>query len=171
MKEAPQALFNDAEVLAVDRHLVEQIKHRARESPTLRYRLCMHHSTEDAVQEMLVVHCRGNYSRPHRHPPGMTSVRLVLEGASTIYVFDEDGTVRDAIELEAYGRGKPFAIHLHSAVWYMPFCRSDQVVCFEAIAGPFDPVTANEWAPWSPAEDDSAGIALFLERLSLARPS
>jgi len=74
VRESDVALFNTDDVLSVDDALVETLKGRARTSPSRRFRLCLHRSAEEAVQEMIVVHCRDNYSRPHRHTVASSAV-------------------------------------------------------------------------------------------------
>jgi glucose-6-phosphate isomerase len=167
LRAAQQALFNTGNVLDVDRELVEHLKGEARRSPTRRFRLCLHHSPDDVVQEMIIVHCRDNYSRPHRHPVATTVV--ILEGELTVLVFDGDGRVEQTIELGPLGSGKPFSLRLEGAVWHMPICRSEQLVFFETMQGPFRRDDANQWAPWSPAEDDAGGIEAYFRRLGVDR--
>lgn len=166
MRDSDQALFNDGEVLVVDEELIAELKRRAVAAPHRRFRLCLHQSQEEAVQEMLVVHCRGNYSRPHAHP--IPSSMLVLEGALTVYTFADDGAVLRRIELAARGSGKPCVLRLEAGVWHMPVCRTPQIVFFETMAGPFRRDDINRWAPWSPAEDDTAGIPRYLAAFGVA---
>jgi len=41
-------------------------------------------------------------------------------------------------------------------------CRTEQLVFYETLEGPFERESMNEWAPWSPAEDDPEAIAKYL---------
>jgi cupin fold WbuC family metalloprotein len=161
MQEAPQAMFNTAEVLAVGDALVEDLKSRALASTTRRYRLCLHHSPEDALQEMLIVHCRGNYSRPHRHP-GAASTMLMVAGEMSCILFDDVGRITERIDLSPPQSGRPFLLRVAAGRWHMPLCRSEQAVFLETMIGPFDRETGNQWAPWSPAENEHEAIANFL---------
>lgn len=160
MRDSEHALFNEGDVLVVDADLVAQLKRRALTAPHRRFRLCLHQSEAEAVQEMLVVHCRDNYSRPHAHP--IPSSLLVLEGALTVFLFAADGAVLRRIELGESASGKPFCLRLEAGVWHMPVCRTPQIVFYETMTGPFRRDDINQWAPWSPAEDDPDGIEAFL---------
>ena len=163
--ETNEALFNTQALLQVDGTMIERLKALAERSPTLRFRLCLHRSTEDAVQEMIVVHCRHNYSRPNAHSVPLTY--LVLEGTLRVLFFNDEGAVRSSTDLGPFVGGKPFALRIEPGHWYMPICISQQVVFFETQAGPFRRDVMNRWAPWSPAEDDAAGIAAYRRRLGL----
>jgi cupin fold WbuC family metalloprotein len=165
MKEADGALFNTAAVLQVDAALIEELKARARATTKRRFRLCLHTSTEDAAQEMVVVHCRDNYSRPHAHRSPLTY--LVIDGELRVLLFDGDGKVTRTVDLGSFDRGKPFALHIEAESWYMPVCMTPEVVFYETKWGPFREDT-NLWAPWSPAEDDAPGIAAYRRTLGIA---
>ena len=163
MRESDVALFNTDDVLSVDDALVETLKERARTSPSRRFRLCLHRSAEEAVQEMIVVHCRDNYSRPHRHT--VASSAMIIEGDLTIVLFDDAGTVTRRIEMGPRASGKPFTVRVGPHIWHMPVCLTEQLVFYETLEGPFERERMNEWAPWSPAEDDPRGIAKYLASL------
>jgi cupin fold WbuC family metalloprotein len=162
MRENEHAFLNDQSVLAVDTELVEELKRRAWTAPHRRFRLCLHHSPADAVQEMIVVHCRENYSRPHRHP-GLASTCLILEGTMDLYLFEDDGSIREVLHLGAPASGRPFTVRVGPDEWHMPVCTTPQLVFFETMQGPFDRDAVNEWAPWSPGEDDAQGIREYLQ--------
>jgi glucose-6-phosphate isomerase len=163
--ESNHALFNTGSVLAIDGKMVEYLKQRAHTAPTRRFRLCLHHSAEEAVQEMLIVHCRDNYSRPHRH--STPSSCTILEGELWVFLFDDRGNVVRRIELGARDSGLPFSLRLEAGVWHMPVCRSEQLVFYETMTGPFRRESANDWAPWSPAEDDIEAIVRYLRHLGV----
>ena len=167
MRVTDQALFHDTDVLAVDEDRLVELKRRALTAPHRRYRLCLHRSSDDPVQEMIIVHCRDNYSRPHAHETA--SCCVVLDGALGVYVFDESGSVARVVELAARGSGKPFTLWIGPGQWHMPVCRTPQVVFYETMAGPFRRDEANRWAPWSPEEGDADAIARYLAGLGVAR--
>lgn len=165
MTEARQARFNTAPALAVDSVMIAELKRRALGSPTRRFRLCLHHTTAEAVQQMIVVHCQDNYSRPHAHKVPLSY--LVLEGALRVLLFDDTGTITERIDLQPFGGTQPFALRLEPGQWYMPVCMSLQVVFFETKTGPFEREATNLWAPWSPEENDGAAIDAFRRKLGI----
>ncbi|MDP6525908.1 MAG: WbuC family cupin fold metalloprotein [Kiritimatiellia bacterium] len=166
MREGKEAIFNTEALLEIDGTMIEELKRLARKSPTFRYRLCLHHSVDDPFQEMIIVHCLGNYSRPHYHPDVTVSM-LVLEGALTVFMFDSHGNVTGSTKLAPLGKGKPFCLRIDRGISYVPVCRSDIVVFYEALSGPNRDGEANSFPDWSPLESDSAGIAALRERLGI----
>ena len=161
VRELETALFNDEPALCVGDDLIQDLKRRAHTSDTRRFRLCLHQSQEELLQEMIIVHCRDNYSRPHLHPKTATSC-MVIEGEISIYLFESDGSITEIIELGERQSGKPFSFRLAAGIWHMPVCRSDQVVFYEAATGPFRRDDINQWASWSPEESDEEGIESYL---------
>ena len=168
MRESNQALFNTEDVLRVDQSLIDELKRRALTAASRRFRLCLHQSPDELVQEMIVVHCRDNYSRPHHHPTTASSM-MILEGEVTVFLFDAAGRVTEQVELGTQASGKPFTLRLAPDVWHMPVCRSAQLVFYETMTGPFRRDAINAWAPWSPAEDDEPAIAAYLTALGITR--
>ena len=67
-----EALFSRDEIVEVSADTLRALRQRAAQAPRGRYRLCMHRSVEDQIQEMVIVCPRGTYFRPHRHPEGKT---------------------------------------------------------------------------------------------------
>jgi cupin fold WbuC family metalloprotein len=164
MREANGAIFNTQELMTVDESLIALLKDRAKQAGRRRFRLCLHHSPDEAVQEMIIAACREAYSRPHRHP-GRSILYHVIEGQLRVCFFEETGKPTETIELGPPGGGKPFCFRLSSGGWYMPVVRSPMAVYIEVLSGPNPDLQATEYADWSPGQDDPAAIAAFLKKL------
>ncbi|KKL22706.1 hypothetical protein LCGC14_2432770, partial [marine sediment metagenome] len=78
----------------VNRAVIEGLKAKALALPGSGARLCLHRDQTDAVQEMIIVHRKGAYVRPHRHD-GQTESFHVLEGRMLVVIFDDEGNVTD----------------------------------------------------------------------------
>ncbi len=144
MRETEGAIFNTDQVFAVGSETITMLKERARSSPTLRYRLCLHHSTHDPFQEMIVVHCRGNDSRPHSHPAASMSYTMI-EGEMTVVLFDERGNETERIELAAPGLGASVCLRLGPGTVYVPVCQSETAVFHETLSSPNPDGAATVW--------------------------
>jgi cupin fold WbuC family metalloprotein len=164
MREANEAVFNTEDVVGVDQAMVDYLKKRASDAPRRCFRLCMHHDTEDPVQEMIVAFCKGSYSRPHYHPASSASIHII-EGEMDVFFFDDRGNVTQRVPLGAKGTGKTFCLRNELGSWHMTVPRSEFTVMHEVTAGPFVREECNLFADWSPEPTDAEGIAAFLKKL------
>ena len=162
----PGAIFNRDDVCVVDSALVETLKTEALRSRLGRYRICMHHATDDPMQNMVVAHRRGNYSRPHVHPNADMSYTLV-EGRMDVLIFDDSGSVTQRVHMGCHGDPDADAVSLHLAagIVYTPVCLTETVVFHETLGASNPEGRETRYAPWSPADDDEPErIAAFCRR-------
>lgn len=149
-------------VQLVDSSLIEATLARARSSPRLRANHNFHPSDADGFHRFLNVLVRGTYVAPHRHvTPPKAEAFLALRGELACFVFDDDGRV---LERAVLGRDGRHGIDIAPGIWHCIAALSDEVVCYEAKPGPWDPATDKEFAPWAPREGD-ARAAAYLESL------
>src|SRR6266851_9556628 len=66
-QESPEVYYSDARVVLAGQEDVAFVKAAAAANPRGRARLCTHRGTDDALHEMLIVHRRDVYVRPHAH--------------------------------------------------------------------------------------------------------
>lgn len=160
-----EAVFSQSDYVEVTAATIQELIREARLAPRGRFRLCMHCSTQDQVQEMVIVAPRGAYTRPHRHPAGKTESYHVIEGAMSVFFFNDDGEVIKRIDMEAYGFDKTYLYRLNSSIWHIPVPTSEFVVFHEVLAGPFSREETCEYAPFSPDETEIARVDAFLEKI------
>lgn len=145
---------------------VRILKACARENPRLRCRLCTHPAPEDAFHEMLIVHHRDAYFRPHLHR-GRSQSFHVWEGEMTVVLLDASGAVTSSFEVGALGDddARPAYVRIPADTYYYFHIRSEFVAFFEVTTGPFDPAST-VWAPWSPADGEhTAYVRALVQRL------
>ena len=133
-----EAIFNQAPEIEVGGRWLEELKRKAAQAPRRRFRLCLHQSHKDPIQEMVIVFCKDSRVAPHRHVQKGESF-LVLEGELDVVHFDDDGNVTKKVALGAPGSGKPFLYRFPGSDWNTVVPRSDFVVLHETSPGPFDP--------------------------------
>lgn len=158
MSSAPRA-----RVVPIGEALFADLTERARQSPRLRVNHNFHTSAEDNPHRFLNVMCRGTYVTPHRHlaPPKSESF-LVLAGALTVVVFDDDGAIA---ELHRLGVGSSLVgVDLLPGVYHSLVVESDVAVCFEVKPGPYRADDDKSFAPFAPREG-SEGAAAYLAHL------
>ena len=163
-KESIEVLYLEEQVVAVDAADLDELKRLALLNPRQRVRLCTHRTPDDALHEMIIVHTRGCYVRPHKHL-GKSESMTVLEGIVDVVLFNEDGTIRDVVEMGEPGTGRAFYQRLSDPIYHMLLIRSDFLVFQETTGGPF--VRENTVFPaWAPADAGDAP-AEFMKRIEL----
>ena len=161
-----EVLFTSDSITRVNGKDIELLKQKAAVNPRKRVRLCAHGSPEDSVHEMLIVHSKGAYVRPHKHliasgsPDALNKSESfhIIEGALKVVIFDDSGCVIDVIDMGDYRTGKSFYQRISNAYFHTVIPTSEMVVFHETTKGPFrreDTV----FAPWSPEENDVEGQA------------
>jgi cupin fold WbuC family metalloprotein len=142
---------------------MDELKRRASLNPRKRIRLCAHRSPDDHLHEMIIVHARECYVRPHKHLDKAESM-LILEGEVDVVLFHEDGSLRQIIQMGAAGTGKVFYQRLSSSVYHCLLIRTEFLVFNEVIEGPF--IRDNTVFPeWAPVEDAPAEFRAQIEAL------
>jgi cupin fold WbuC family metalloprotein len=164
MREARGAFMNSDEIMAVDDALLARVTERALQSTTGRFRVCLHHDSSDAVQEMIIVQCAGGYVRPHRQR-GYGKSYYVLDGRMTVFHFSDTGTCERVTEMAAPGSTEAHALHFPAGCWHSLIVRTPTVTMLEVLGGPNPGGRKTEYAPWSPEEVDETGVQAFLARL------
>ena len=157
----------NAEVFYSDRQLVTLgpedlafLKAQARRNPRLRSRLCAHPDPSAAVHEMMIVHHRDVYVRPHQHVAKSESFHLI-EGHALVVLFDEDGTLAAVIPVGDAASGRASYFRMPERAVHTFVIESEWLVFHETTSGPFDP-NGTVFAPWSPDGSDAAAAAAFL---------
>lgn len=161
-----EVLFGVGGVLSVARADIEELKERSRATARRRIRLCAHADAEEPLHEMLIVHERGCYVRPHRHA-GKAESMHVIDGEVDVVFFDEKGAVVGKVAMGPYGSGERFYLRNSDSRFHTLLIRSELLVFHEVTTGPFR--RADTIFPaWAPEENDAAGIRRFLENTERA---
>jgi cupin fold WbuC family metalloprotein len=145
--------------------LLDELAVKAAASPRRRAHHTIHSGPADMVQRFIVVAQPDSYFRPHRHN-ARAELALVVRGQMDVLTFDDSGCVTARHGVGA-GQGT-FAYETPQRTWHTIVPGSAGGAFFEVKQGPYDPATANEFAPWSPAEGDAAA-ARFLSWARSAR--
>ena len=87
---------------------------------------------------------------------------MVVRGRIGMVFFDEQGAVTSVTVLAP--TGEAVGVNIPHGVYHTLVALEPDSVFFEAKAGPYAPLTAEEKAAWAPAEGDP-GAAAYLARL------
>jgi cupin fold WbuC family metalloprotein len=142
---------------------VGYLKQRAALNVRQRSRLCLHESPRAQLHEMIIVHHRDSYVRPHRHF-GKTESLAVIEGSATLITFADDGGIDAIVELGAAVTGSSFCYRMPEKVWHSLLVRSEWLVFSETTSGPFNR-EGTEFPAWAPDGGDVAIAAGYMRAL------
>ncbi|HXM77307.1 MAG TPA: WbuC family cupin fold metalloprotein, partial [Thermoanaerobaculia bacterium] len=122
----------------------------ARKAPRLRKNRNFH-AMEDPVHRLLNALEPGTYIRPHRHlKASKAETAIVVSGAVAVLIFDDAGTLLEKRRLSPAGADR--GVEMPPGVWHTFVALEPGTVFFETKAGPYEPLRAEELAPWAPAE-------------------
>ena len=134
-------------------HLLDELSAKAAANPRGRAHHNIHASALDPVQRFLIVASRTSYFRPHRHL-SKSELAIVIRGQFDIVTFDASGivTARHVAGIDP----QSFGFEMPRATWHTLIAQTDGAAFIEVKEGPYDPVSASEFASWAPAEGDSS---------------
>jgi cupin fold WbuC family metalloprotein len=157
-----EVLYSDEDTIRVCAKDIAYLKERSRTTTRRRIRLCAHDTPENSLHEMIIVHTKGTYIRPHKHLNREESVHII-DGTADIVIFHNDGSVSDIMKLGPYTSNGIFYYRLAEPMYHTLLIRSEIFVFHETTTGPFRP-ESNVFAPWSPEEHDPS-VEDFIARI------
>lgn len=147
----------------IDQSLLADLIGAARQAPRLRVHRNFHPDDASPAHRLLIAIEPGSYVPPHRHlNSDKDETLLVLRGSLGVVFFEAAGQPGRCHVLCA--GGESLGIDIPHGVYHTVFALETGTVFFEAKAGPYVPVSADERAAWAPAEG-SGEAATYLEGL------
>jgi cupin fold WbuC family metalloprotein len=165
----PEVIFNPKDVFVLDEQGISSLKKCAESNERRTARICLHQSIAEPVHQMIIVHFKGVYVRPHRHPEKTESFHLI-QGSLLLGVFDEQGKVMDRVVLGEKGEkgvGTRIVARLAKNLYHTVIPLTETVVFHEITNGPFTGTGDSEYPQWAPEPDDSEGIRNFFEYIGI----
>ncbi len=141
--------FVHKKCVKVDQGVIEDIKKRAAQNPSGKFRYCFHDNEEAGMQEMLFVIPKSGYSRPHKHEKYAES-HVVIEGEGYMLLFDDAGQIIEGFQVS---KEKNFLYRVAPNQWHMLVPESEIMVIYEIREGKFDKNT-NIFPSWAPCEKE-----------------
>jgi len=158
-----EVLFATDAIVSVNTKDIEELKQKAMGNKRRLIRLCAHKDLEDSIHEMLIVHEKGYYVRPHKHLNKIESFHII-EGVVDIVLFHEKGQISGTLAMGDYSTGLKFFYRLPPSIYHTLLITSDVVVFHEITNGPFrrsDMV----FAPWAPEKTDEKAAARYMKKI------
>jgi cupin fold WbuC family metalloprotein len=163
-----EVIYCEDSIVQLDKADVARLAEQAARNRRLRIRICAHRDPGEPLHEMVIVHAKGTYVRPHKHP-GKTESFHAVDGRADVVVFDEDGRVVRLIPMGDYFSGLTFFYRMNEPFYHTLVIRTERFVFHEITGGPFRRADT-VFAPWSPAEDAPEAEA-FLRQISNLMPA
>jgi cupin fold WbuC family metalloprotein len=158
-----EVLYIDQDITQVSKADIEILKQKALSNDHKRIRLCSHRNVNDSLHEMLIIHTKDTYVRPHKHLNKSESLH-VIEGSVDIVILDEQGEVTEIIPMSKYPSGRAFYYRMGTALYHTLLIRSDFLVFHEITKGPFHK-SDTVFAPWAPQESDPEACRKYIQNL------
>ncbi len=147
----------------IDADLLARVSADAQARPRLRANFNFHTGDEAAAHRLLNAIEPDSWLPPHRHlDPAKDESIVVVAGALGVLIFDDAGTVLASRRLSP--GGDCCGVDIPHGTWHTVLALQPGTVIFEAKAGPYRPLLAEELAPWAPAEGDPA-VAAYARQL------
>jgi len=131
--------------------IVDGLKSHANENPQQKSRLLLHQNIKDSLHQMLIVHSKGQYIRPHINTVSAKSWQVV-EGKLALLYFSDSGELIDHVFMSSITDGDAFMVRLSESFFHTLIPITNKTVIVETILGPF---TGTTYASWAPIEEDT----------------
>lgn len=159
-----EVLVAEEPIVRVSGADIATLKQQALTNPRQRIRICTHPDTSDRLHEMLIVHTRGTYVRPHKHLNKSEAVHII-EGEVDVVFLDEAGVVIDVVRMGDCRSGREFYYRVGSPLYHTLLITSEFLVFHEITNGPFRR-EETIFAPWAPEESDPVACSEFQTRIA-----
>ncbi len=154
----------------IDAALLAAVSADARSRQRLRANFNFHPADDFPAHRLLNAIEPGSWLPPHRHlDPAKDESIIVVAGALGVVIFDDAGVVVTSRQLSP--GGDCCGVDIPHGTWHTVVALVTGTVIFEAKSGPYQPLLAEELAPWAPAEGAPgvADYALSLRQLFSSR--
>lgn len=120
----------------IDTELLNEVSAKAKESARLRMNYNFHQSLDEKCHRFLNAVEPGTVVEIHRHPT-KDETFVLLRGRVVVNTYNDDGTVKDSVEL-CLTEGK-YGVAIPKGIWHNLECIEPDSVFFECKEGPFVP--------------------------------
>lgn len=154
----------------INKQLLDETTEKAKVSPRLRMNYNFHEQLDDPINRLLNAMEPGTYIRPHRHlNPSKDEVFLLLRGRVAVFIFDDQGEIRETTILDPLTG--TYGAEIKAGIWHGLLVLETGSVIYEIKQGPFAPLAPENMAAWSPAPEDTEKVKLYMDKLAETIPS
>jgi|TARA_B100001063_G_C16725950_1_gene536396 cupin fold WbuC family metalloprotein len=156
---------NKKDLVVLSKKVIVEIKGMALKNKKKRARICLHKSTKDKTNEMIIALHKKSFIAPHIHPNKKSESYFILEGAMHVYIFDRMGKVKQIVKMGTINSGKKFYYRMCRGFFHMPIAVSKWCVYHEVYSGPFVKEKDVFYPDWAPDESNNLKKNLFLKKI------
>lgn len=148
----------------INKQLLDCTSEAAKQSPRLRMNHNFHADTDDLLNRLINAIEPDSYIRPHRHQqPDKEEIFLLLRGKAAFFLFDDKGNITDKLILSP--NEGIYGAEIAPGVWHTLLVLEPDTVVYEIKRGPFAPLAPENFAPWSPAAEDTDAVKEYMAYL------
>jgi len=142
-------------ITPINQQLLKKLSMEAIASPRRRKNHNFHENSDAQTHRLLNAIEPNSYVMPHKHnDPNKGETIICLSGKLGLIIFDSTGNVEQKLTLKA--NSETVGVDIPYGTFHTVFALKNGTVFFEAKAGPFVPLKAEEQAPWAPVEGDDS---------------
>jgi hypothetical protein len=161
-----EVIFNTENLVTLDKKSISSLKKQIVDNNCEKIRFCLHKNIEDKLHEMVIVHSKGQYIRPHKHSV-KTETFHIIEGKILLLIFDDKGNVLNKVMLEDYNSGGKFIFRMEKDIWHTVVPITEKVVFHEITNGPFNGIDDSIFPEWAPKLNELDMINVFVKSLDI----
>ncbi|WP_105168800.1 WbuC family cupin fold metalloprotein [Pseudoalteromonas sp. T1lg23B] len=136
------AIFNNADIFSVTDADLEHLCKQAQAASNGRYRICLHQSQSDLIQEMLIAMAAHSKLQPHRRK-GTKRTYAIICGKLRLVLFDNIGNLVKTIDMSLK---ETRFVRLSCDYYILPIPIETPLVLHEIAEGPF--LAEDDYASW-----------------------
>ena len=127
-------------------------------------RYCNHKSKNSKLHEMIILHKKGYYVRPHSHPNRTESVHLI-KGKVDIVISIKRNII-DLIKMGNYQSGDVFYYRMNNELIHTLIIKSAYIIFHETSLGPFKRKNT-KFTKWSPINKNSRYLSSLKKKIKI----
>ena len=156
-----EVYYSEQSVVSLSQEDLDSLIGIAETTLRKRVRICYHSSPLDTVHEMVIVHPKEAYVRPHKHLKKSESM-IILRGSVDYVTFSETGKVTQLIPMGDINSGETFFQSTRSETFHTLIIHTEWLVFMEITKGPFlkKDTVFPEWTLEKPTDEEKKNFFL-----------
>ncbi len=151
--------FSTGDVVKIHSNRLEECKKIVKSNnEKKRYRICLHDSTENMLQEMIICHDKEDYARPAKHK-NCPETHTILDGRMAVVLFENDGKIRECFVLDRVNGY--LSCRINAEIYHMLIPLTETAITYETKVGPFTS-DVNIFPDWAPDEENKEEGSRYL---------